>query len=336
MNANPDVLPETAGLPPARSRSPFTPLGVRDLEQLPPPAWLIGDLLPIDGLAMLFGSPGSGKSMIALDLALSIAAGTAGWFSHAVTAGTAVYALGEGLRGLSRRIEGWCCAHPGADLKHFMVVPALPALHEPTQLDEFLEELAAAGVLGPRLIVIDTLARAIPGIDENDAGQVGLAIAGVDWLRRETKAAVLLVHHQGWGPQKRERGSTALRAACDAVLGLSKDDDGRRQLELVKQRDGEDGTKLDLRFVPAGPSVVLMPTEVVPARLTPKQVDALRTLESLEGRATFTRWVEKTPAARSTASDAINILVALGYAEKGSDANYTLTEKGRKEVRSPI
>jgi AAA domain len=64
-----------------------------------PPAvdWLIEDYLERDTVTQLFGDPGSGKSFIALDMALSIATGQE-WHGHATKSGPVFYIAGEGLR----------------------------------------------------------------------------------------------------------------------------------------------------------------------------------------------------------------------------------------------
>ena len=52
--------------PPARFRLHT----VEDIEQLPPPRWLLQDLIPAESFVLLFGPPGDGKSFIALDWAV--------------------------------------------------------------------------------------------------------------------------------------------------------------------------------------------------------------------------------------------------------------------------
>jgi hypothetical protein len=94
----PSKLP-TPG-PPARSR--FTPLTLKEIADLPPPEWLIEDLVPEDGLVVLYGEPRAGKSFVALAWGLSVATGTP-WLGHEVQSGEVVYIYAEGLRGLTHR-----------------------------------------------------------------------------------------------------------------------------------------------------------------------------------------------------------------------------------------
>jgi hypothetical protein len=45
----------------------FKPLTAAELDNLPPPRWLIKDYVPADGISRLCGAPSSAKSFIALD-----------------------------------------------------------------------------------------------------------------------------------------------------------------------------------------------------------------------------------------------------------------------------
>lgn len=57
------------------ARRRFRLMSAAELMSLPPPRWLVANHLPVEGLAVLYGPPGGGKSFVALDLALSIATG---------------------------------------------------------------------------------------------------------------------------------------------------------------------------------------------------------------------------------------------------------------------
>jgi hypothetical protein len=49
--------------------------------------------------------------------------------------------------------------------------------------------------IGPALVVVDSLIRALPGVDENSASEVNLAMTAVNALRQEMGFALLLIHH---------------------------------------------------------------------------------------------------------------------------------------------
>lgn len=206
-----------AELPPepkAALRRRFQPLSISDLEDAPPPSWLMTSMLPKTGLAILVAPSGGFKSFIALAWALSIASGRP-WLGHDVTQGPVAYWAGEGQAGLITRIAAWRQVAGDPVLTGFHVIP--DAMDLTTDCDQFV---ASVTQLSPRLVVIDTLARAFGAGDENSTRDMGAFIKVADRVREATGALVLLVHHTGKDLERGMRGSSALLGAADCVIGL--------------------------------------------------------------------------------------------------------------------
>ena len=95
-----------------------------------------------------------------------------------------------------------------------------------------------------RLVVFDTLAKALTGQDENAAATAGLVSRGMLRLQEATGGFVLATHHTGKDPTRGERGTSAFRADVDTTMEIArqKGDSGQdlREFWLRKQRDGED------------------------------------------------------------------------------------------------
>src|SRR5579884_3268362 len=108
-----------------RTRPTFTLYTAQELRDLPAPSWLIPDLLQRDSLAVLAGPPGSFKSYLALDWALSIAAAVR-WCGRPPMAGLVVYVAGEGYQGLGQRIAAWEKAHGWDAPARCWFVPDVP------------------------------------------------------------------------------------------------------------------------------------------------------------------------------------------------------------------
>jgi hypothetical protein len=104
-----------------------------------------------------------------------------------------------------------------------------------------------------RLIVIDTLSRAIAGDDENSAQDVAAYVGRVSNIARATGAAVLTIHHPGKDDARGMRGSTALFAAADVVVKISSTGE-MREVVTEKVKDGVIGplTAYRLRSVALG------------------------------------------------------------------------------------
>ena len=68
--------------------------------------WLIKGLLPSNGLALVYGSPGSGKSFLTVDFAMNVALARA-WRGRKTVGGLVIYIAAEGATGLQNRIAAW-------------------------------------------------------------------------------------------------------------------------------------------------------------------------------------------------------------------------------------
>lgn len=245
-----------------------------------PPAvdWLIRGYLERDTVTQLFGDPGSGKSFIALDMALSIATGQ-NWRGHATNSGPVFYIAGEGLRGLQRRKEAWLRHHEIEDRDApFWFSDGATALSDPGQLAVIMADIdtAIADVGSPLLITIDTLARNFGNGDENSTKDMSAFIAALDNLRQRYRCCILLVHHSGHNDKSRARGAIALLGSLDAEYQISRIGDDMVQMVSTKQKDNDPPPALVWTFsrydLPWADdhgqpinSAVLIPNDAVPA-----------------------------------------------------------------------
>src|ERR687884_77107 len=218
--------------PPERASRLLT---VQELEQLPAPRWLVHNHLVAESISVLFGPSGGGKTFVALDLALTVATGQPWLGTEAVEDGYVVYATGEGLSGLARRIQAWRDAHGHPSLDRFRVLPVAVQFMQPDDLEQLRADLRSLPE-APKLIVIDTLARSMIGAEENSARDMGLFLDGVERISKEWGAHVLLLHHTGKTGET-ERGTSALRGYVQTMLKLV-GDDGLATLSCDKQKDG--------------------------------------------------------------------------------------------------
>ncbi|MEL7303980.1 MAG: AAA family ATPase, partial [Pseudomonadota bacterium] len=85
-------------------------------------AWLIEDVLPERGLAVLFGAPGSRKTFSAIDLGLHIASGLPDWRGHRVERRGVIYLALEGGQAFRNRLAAWR-RHHSQEVADFYRVP---------------------------------------------------------------------------------------------------------------------------------------------------------------------------------------------------------------------
>ena len=231
---------------------PLRLFNTTELLRLPPPRWLVQDILPAGGLVGLYGPPGAGKSFIAIDLALAVASGKL-WHGHSVEQGFALYVSGEGGTGIGKRVQAWLSSNQAStnDVNIAWLTESMPISSTSEDMDVLFGRLNDEIEQSPSLVVIDTLARCFDG-DENLQEDMGRFIAGVDRLRREFRATVIVVHHTRLDAE-RERGSTAFRGAADTMLSVArKVQHGSIELVCNKQKDAEEFGTLwfDLKVVP--------------------------------------------------------------------------------------
>lgn len=186
----------------------------------PEPRWIVPDLLPV-GLALLAGRPKIGKSFLALQL--SIAAASGGMFlDKPVEQGGVLYiALEDSPRRFRKRLHDM-----GApSTKQLCIECAWPPLNA-KGLGALNDRLHGGGF---RLVVVDTLTRAVTGnTDWDSVGQVtGVMGALQDLAVRHDLCLLLIDHHRKPGINGADLiddviGSTAKAAVADTILGLYK------------------------------------------------------------------------------------------------------------------
>ena len=157
--------------------------------------WLVDALWSDEAVGIIGGEPKCGKSFLALDLAVAVAAGIPCLRRFAVSRPGRVllYPAEDALHIVRRRLDGICAA-AGISLAALDVqVITAPSLRLDLEADRAsLDETVAR--LQPRLLVLDPFVR-LHRIDENASGEVAPVLAFLRELQRRHAIAVVLVHH---------------------------------------------------------------------------------------------------------------------------------------------
>jgi RecA-family ATPase len=205
--------------------------------------WLVPDLIPSDTVTLLGGDGGTGKSLLALQLAVSVATDRA-WLGRCVGSGAALFISAEDDQDeLHRRIADICHAEAvsvhdlhrltirslaGEDALLANLNPSTGALAT-TSLYKEVEDQAQASQ--PRLIVLDTLADLFPG-NENDRAQARQFIGLLRGLAIRHQCAVVLLQHPSLSGMSSGSGTSGSTGWNNSVRS-------RLYLERVKERDYE-------------------------------------------------------------------------------------------------
>ena len=272
MTHPPPLQAADAAYKPPRRR--LQPLTFHELQDMPKIFSLIKGVLDQGGSSVIYGDSNSGKTFIAVMMALYIALGWE-WCGRRVRQCRVLYIAAEAGGSIVRRLEAFALHHGLKDLPGFHLIPAAVNFCS-TEKDaqEVITEAQALGGVG--LIVIDTLARAMAGGNENGPDDMGAFIRNIDLIREKTGAQVEIIHHSGKDPTKGGRGHSSLRAAVDTEIEVIQSENGIITAEIKKQRDGQKGDKFCfvLESVELGKdedgdlitSCVLIPTEEPPAQ----------------------------------------------------------------------
>jgi hypothetical protein len=202
----------------------------------------IEDLLSEEQFSVIYGESNCGKTFFMLDLAMHVAIGRK-WRDKEVEGGGVIYAALEGAMGTKNRIASFKKFYNITQPINLAVIPSninfIDSAKDMPALVQTIKE-AQARIGNVKLIVIDTLARAMGGSDENSGQDMGTLIRNADMIREITKAHIAFVHHSGKDTAKGARGHSSLRAAVDTEIEISrKDKDSPSLIKIAKQREIE-------------------------------------------------------------------------------------------------
>lgn len=215
-------------------------LTAQELCERPRPNDFLEGLLYDNLLSIWYGAPKSGKSFLLLDLASHIANGEP-WANLAVERRNVLIIPLEGEGLLRDRIRAW----------EIHNVRSCPVIFSPFPLHLISDEQRISEIISYcqehriGLIIIDTLARAMRGGNENDFSDMSRALAGADKIRMATGAHVMLVHHTT-KDGKSARGHSDLIGNPDLLVEISKpaSSDEYRKATVTANRHGPEGMSL--------------------------------------------------------------------------------------------
>jgi AAA domain len=188
--------------------------------------WLVEQLWGDSSVGVIGGAPKCSKTWLGLDLALSVATGTAclGKFAVPQPGPVLVYLAEDALPSVRERVAGMARQRRlelAAVAIHVITAPTLRLDREPHRSRLF----ETARRFRPRLLLLDPLVR-LHAIDENHAGDVAALLAYFRSLQRQLDLSVMLVHHTrknaatGVAAGQGLRGSGDIHAFGDSNLYL--------------------------------------------------------------------------------------------------------------------
>lgn len=306
-------------------------LGQAILGGIPEPTWVVQDTVPEASVMLIYGEPGSGKTLV--DLAWHVDLANNGIHSVFVDEES-----GETLMG--RRL-----AAMGADPKtideYFHYYPFVGI--QPADADALVDYVQQVGA---RLVSFDSLADmlSLAGIEENAAGEVTKWMVAVAVrIARQTNASVVLIDHNAKDTTNvaYSRGSGAKKAKADGAWWVEKTadfDEKKMGKVLFHRKKNRPGFLPEVVHYDAGGKdgrLVIeraQPGANRPSIADPKVLSALEMLDArgesgapigdIRAHKQWTEW---------TARQVMTSLVQLGWATLSGEkrgAFYVITEAG--------
>ena len=252
--------------------------------------WLVTGLWADQAVGIIGGEPKCGKSFLALDLAVAVAAGAPCLRRFPVPRPGRVllYPAEDALHIVRRRLDGICAAAGVALAELDVQVITAPSLRLDLNTDcARLDEAVAR--LKPRLLILDPFVR-LHRIDENASAEVAPLLAFLRDLQRRHAVAVAVVHHarKGAGAIRAGqalRGSSEFHAWGDSNLYLRRDCDDRIVL-TVEHRAAAATPGVTLELAQRDDALALQPAQAEPQpgyRVEPISVDQRITAALADG-----------------------------------------------------
>ena len=249
-------------------------LAFHDTPPEPPQRWLIDRVIEHRTLAWIAGQPNGGKSFIAVDMACRIATGKP-WDGNAVEQCRVLYVAAERFRSVRRRIAAWQ-QHHNTIASDLIVMrcdsKSRPNLSKGRDLDALI---AVANAHDVRLIIIDTFAKVIVGLDENSNQDMSALVGNLETLKDQTNATVLVIHHKTKSNAPGLRGAGGLQGDADTVIDVRRERKPPKHIIIDddKQADAEKVSGRRFRLISVNESAVIEPA-AAPAGLPQPLIDA--------------------------------------------------------------
>lgn len=262
-----DLFPPVAAndnKPPAAKKL-FKVISPADFAKVPVPSrrWYIEELVPARNVTLLSGDGGTGKSLVALQIAAAGCMGTETLGLLPAYGRTLVLAAEDEWDELHRRLDDICVAQ-GTTLAALSGMRVIPAAGQDAelvkadakgriQITDRMQALVDEIVdFQPSLVVLDTSADLFGG-NEIDRNQVRFFISTLRGLAMELDCAFLLLSHPsvtGMQTGTGISGSTAWNNSVRSRLYLTadKEDDDARVMKGMKANYGRKGGEIRMRW----------------------------------------------------------------------------------------
>jgi hypothetical protein len=237
---------------PVRAKEPrFRFETMADLRAMPPQEQLIDGWIPERSVGLLYGKWGSGKTFVGFDWALHLAFGLPDWHG-AKLPGVPVDVLiiaREGHAGFVKRV-GAFMAHHGieADPERLVFMRSPISFVDDASFEALKESVRALG--RPfRFVLVDTVARVLPGVEMGKEAPVTAFMERLQQLGEITGGTSMGVHHENKSGDA--NGSMFFQNNSDFMFNIEREGSGaleRGKITCVKSKEDDDNWTRGIQF----------------------------------------------------------------------------------------
>jgi hypothetical protein len=209
--------------------------------------YLIDGILEEDAHGVFYGASMAFKSFAVLEMAHCICTGR-DFMGHKVKKqGAVIYVCGEGKGGIGRRLRAQIITNK--TLKNNFKMPKDSiSINDTVGMAKLSRTIKK---VKPVLVIFDTFAALVNGVNENDNGAVGAVLKLVrDTCRNEFKTSSMIIHHTGKDETKGMRGASTFRGTIDYEFSLSRSNDFCTVMHCEKMKEGENFKDIHMVAVP--------------------------------------------------------------------------------------
>lgn len=251
-NVFPHVNPNQPDYVPVENEWPYAGYFSHEDLQIDDQNFVLYPILAENESVVLFAEPKTGKTALALTMGLNVACGFDwGEFQTPSPAAVMYFAL-EGTRAIRLRVSAWKkmmidAGHELPERIPMYVVENAGGFYKDQQKLDHAKRILQHNKMCERefslpvkVIVIDTLTKAMTGGDQNSAEDTASLFEIVAMLRASgITATIIFIHHKARGAGN-ARGSSNIEAEPDVLLDVSKDKDFV-VMKVARARSIEDG-----------------------------------------------------------------------------------------------
>ncbi len=325
----------------------------------PSQQWLIPEVLPRDGLTLVYGESGGYKTFLVMDWSFCLATGTP-WLGRRVTQGPVAYIMAEGDYGIKKRSNAWMVRHERFFTNESDLDQQIPLrlydksimLQDLSQIDELRTALHEDFPDDPPvMVVIDTLSRCSPGADEVSNTDMARVLASADLVREQFHCTILIVHHEGKDKERGPRGASALLANIETAILVTPVAIGTK-VESIKAKDAPrfNPIRLEAQEVRFGPlpddaSLVLVPVvgrdeEEDKPQMTSAEARMYALLVKAGKELTYSEWLragqEEERLTERLASESITSLKKSGFVQQSTKRGpYSIVQQRQQATQEP-